>query len=268
MMLVCRSAASAVSYSTETKFTKYPGNVDDAIKYLALNGAEARGAQAKAARETECCPMALSRAIAALKACEQWEAHVESIRAAAAPAAATAAAAPTGAPKELDMATPRTLRSQIVSGTDRLGDGRPYGSHGNSWGEYREGHKIGSTAVAAVGVVTRANAAKAAARLKEAGVHVSETTLYTAAKEAPGVTANRMGAKPKIPDSLVKQLRDVVVEIRELGAPELKSMLIAEINARIRGTAAGRRVPERDHPRSVLQLARSIGSIYRSHEAS
>eukprot|EP00966_Prymnesium_polylepis_P320688 7377063-Prymnesium_polylepis.1 len=88
------SAASAVSYSTETNFTKYPGNVDDAIKFLALNGSEARGAQAKAAAHADCCPMKLSRAITALKDCEQWEAHLASVRAAAAaepPAAGTAA---------------------------------------------------------------------------------------------------------------------------------------------------------------------------------
>eukprot|EP00966_Prymnesium_polylepis_P323948 7380074-Prymnesium_polylepis.1 len=180
-MRVCRSAAHAVSYSIETKFT-YSGNVDDAIKYLALNGSEVRGVQAAAAAHAKCCPMKLSRAIKALKECEQWEPHLASIRAAAAtepPAAGTAAAAATGdAPKQLEMATPRSLRTDIASRANRLGDGRPYGSHGNTWGEYREGHKIGSSVVAAVGVVTRANAAKAAARLQEAGVHISESTLH------------------------------------------------------------------------------------------
>eukprot|EP00966_Prymnesium_polylepis_P323949 7380074-Prymnesium_polylepis.2 len=52
-----------------------------------------------------------------------------------------------------------------------------------------------------------------------------------------------MGAPPKIPDSFVAVMRNVVVEVRELGAPELKSMLMAEINARIRGTPLAAEYP-------------------------
>eukprot|EP00966_Prymnesium_polylepis_P320890 7377242-Prymnesium_polylepis.1 len=55
-----RRAATDVTYTAETQITQYPGSVDDAIKYMALNGSEARGAQAKAAGEARCCPMKLS----------------------------------------------------------------------------------------------------------------------------------------------------------------------------------------------------------------
>eukprot|EP00966_Prymnesium_polylepis_P150544 3477440-Prymnesium_polylepis.1 len=56
------------------------------------------------------------------------------------------------------MPTPTSLGIQIKSAANRLGDGRPYGNQGNTWGEYREGFKISTDAVAKVGVVTRANA--------------------------------------------------------------------------------------------------------------
>lgn len=129
--------------------------------------------------------------------------------------------------------TRRTDRAKA----DRLGDGRPYGNKGNSWGEYREGHKIATAAIAATGRVTRANAAAASARLAEAGVQISRSTLEQAAKQAPGESPVRMGDQHlKLPQGFVEEGRKIVLEMRELGVPNLKCMVMAELNAMIAGT--------------------------------
>eukprot|EP00966_Prymnesium_polylepis_P306287 7077752-Prymnesium_polylepis.1 len=135
------------------------------------------------------------------------------------------------------MPTPNSLGAQIARGANRLGDGRPYGSKGNSWGEYREGHKIATTAIAAAGPVTRANSIAASARLAEAGVQISRSTLEQAAKQAPGKSPVRMGEQTlKLPQGFVDEGRKIVLEMRELGMPNLKCMLKAELNTMIKGT--------------------------------
>ena len=135
------------------------------------------------------------------------------------------------------MPTPNSLGAQITRQANRLGDGRPYGSKGNSWGEYREGHKIATAAIAAAGRVTRANAAAASARLAEAGVQISRSTLEQAAKQAPGESPVRMGDQHlKLPQGFVEEGRKIVLEMRELGVPNLKCMVMAELNAMIEGT--------------------------------
>ena len=201
----------------------HKGTPDEAITYMLVHKVKA----AEACRKVDFCKMKLSRCIQELKESGQWEEHCADLLGHAQRMNACTPTAEAPAAAELEMATPRSLGAAIASGASRLGDGRPYGGHGNTWGEYREGHKIGSAAVAKVGVVTRANAKKASERLAEAGVHISETVLYTAAKAAPGATPNRLGPPPKIPDSLVKAIREVVAEMRALKAPELKSMVMA-----------------------------------------
>ena len=109
------------------KAQKHSGTVDDGIKHVVLNG----GSQAGAARTVDCCPMALSRAISALKDAGARDEHVADIVTAASPAG--------GRQKGLlDMPSPGSLGQQIKGGATRLGDGRPYGGKGNTWGEYRE----------------------------------------------------------------------------------------------------------------------------------
>lgn len=153
--------------------------VDAAMRHWVLNG----GSYAAACRATGCHEMALGRAIKALKTAGLYDDHIRDIRASA------AALGEEGGPAPLvDMPTPRSLGAKIQAGVNRIGDGRPYGSKGNSWGEYREGHKIGTSAIASPGPVTRAKAEAAAERLKEAGVQISASTLFTAAKAAPGAT--------------------------------------------------------------------------------
>jgi hypothetical protein len=128
---VCRRSAEVCYAETASKQSKFPGNPDDAIVYLATRG----GSQAQAAREAQCCPMKLNRAISALKDCGVWETHIAEIRSrAAAPPSATSEKKRQG---ELEMPSPKSLGAQISRGANRLGDGRPYGSKGNSWGEYR-----------------------------------------------------------------------------------------------------------------------------------
>eukprot|EP00966_Prymnesium_polylepis_P193254 4479310-Prymnesium_polylepis.1 len=135
------------------------------------------------------------------------------------------------------MPTPNSLGVQIVRGATRLGDGRPYGSHGNSWGGYREGWKIATKALAATGRVTRANAEAASARLAEAGVKISRSSLEQGAKRAPGASPVRMGDQTlKLPHGFVEAGRKVVLEMRELDVPNLKCMLKAELNSMISGT--------------------------------
>ena len=107
------------------------GSPDDAVKWLVQHG----GTQSDAARKTGCCPMALSRAIRALKDQGAWEAHVADVR-------ATLDLAEAPAEKDLDLPSPKSLGAQIKSGATRLGDGRPYMGKGGTWGEYREGHKM------------------------------------------------------------------------------------------------------------------------------
>ena len=124
---------------------------------------------AEACRKVDFCKMKLSRCIQELKESGQWEEHCADLLGHAQRMNACTPTAEAPAAAELEMATPRSLGAAIASGAIRLGDGRPYGGHGNTWGEYREGHKIGSAAVAKVGVVTRANAKKASERLAEAG---------------------------------------------------------------------------------------------------
>ena len=118
-----------------------------------------------------------------------------------------------------------------------MGDGRPYGSKGNSWGENREGHKIATAAIAAAGRVSRANSTAASARLAEAGVQINRSTLEQAAKQAPGKSPIRMRDQTlKLPQGFVDEGRKIVLEMRELGVPNLKCMVMAELNAMIEGT--------------------------------
>ena len=227
---MCRSSTAVVSYTEGTLVkTKQTSNeqVDAAIRHWVLHG----GSQAAACRATECDPMRLSRTIADLKSAELLDDHIADIK-------ASAAALEEAGPKPLvDMPTPRSLGAKIQSGANRIGDGRPYGSKGNSWGEYREGHKIGTSAIANPGPVTRAKAEAAAARLQEAGVQIGARTLELAAKKAPGASPPRMGEHScKLPKGFVATGRKVVLEMRELGMPNLKCMLKAELNAMIRGT--------------------------------
>jgi len=142
----------------------HKGTADDGIKHLALNG----GSQAAAARAVDCCEMALGRAIKQLKASGMWDDHIADLRESLQPSPSKRK---TG-DRELEMPTPGSLGVQIKLGANRLGDGRPYGTKGNSWGEYREGSKIGSAALAAAGV-TRENARRVSARLAAAGVKIS-----------------------------------------------------------------------------------------------
>lgn len=183
--------------------------VDAALRHLALNG----GSQAKACSATGCLPMQLSRAIKALRDAGQYDEHMRDIKTAAAQATGvTVSPAPL-----IDMPTPRSLGGQIKSGANRLGDGRPYGSNGNSWGEYREAHKIGTSAIASSGPVTRAKAEAAAERLKQAGVSIGSTTLFMAAKNAPGASPPRMGEhRSKLPKGFLEAGRKLVLEMREL----------------------------------------------------
>ena len=66
-----------------------------------------------------------------------------------------------------------------------MGDGRPIGDSGNTVGEYREAHKLATSAVPAGGG-KKAHARAAAAALEQAGVTIGESTIYKAARVAPG----------------------------------------------------------------------------------
>eukprot|EP00966_Prymnesium_polylepis_P257967 5958953-Prymnesium_polylepis.1 len=195
------------------------------MRYWVING----GSQAKACSETGCCPMRLGRAIKDLKSAELFDAHIADIR---------AAALGEGPKPLVDMPTPGSLGMKIQAGANRPGDGRPYGSKGNSWGEYREGHKIATSAIANAAPVTRAKAEAAAQKLLDAGVRINPETLFNAAKETPGASPPRMGEhRCKLPKGFVEAGRKLVLEMRELNMPNLKCMLKAELNAMIRGTA-------------------------------
>ena len=124
-------------------------------------------------------PVALCRTIIRLKDADAWDDHVIDIM-----KRSNVEPATSGQKRDLDMPTPKSLSKQIKAGANRLGDGRPYCSKGNTWGEYREGLKIGSAAVAAAGGSV-ANAVAASERLAEAGVHIGKSTLHAAAKKAP-----------------------------------------------------------------------------------
>jgi len=222
-----RRSSTALSSYAETKqfnINQYSGTVDAAIEHFVREG----GAQAAAARAVDCCPVALHRAINKMKEAGVWDDHMADIR---------AGAEPSGKKKpELDMPTPGALARQIKAGANRLGDGRPYGSKGNTWGEWREGTKIATAAIAAAGV-TVPIAKRASARLAEAGVVIGKTTLYNGAKDAPGKTPVKMGDQSlKLPHSFIEAGRKVVLEHRELGLPNLKCMILAELNAMIKGT--------------------------------
>ena len=162
-----------------TKINSWTGSADDGIEHFVLHG----GSQAAAASAVDCCPKALNRAIADLKKEEAWDAHVADILARkkesstgnSAGSSGSQAADDSARKRELEMPTPNSLGKQIKSSATRLGDGRPYGSKGNSWGEYREGHKIGTAAVKEAGI-TMANAMRASARLAEAGVRIGTRT--------------------------------------------------------------------------------------------
>ena len=150
---------SPISYAEPGKsLSQHEGTADDAIRRMVLYGET----QATAARTADCCPMMLSRAIKGLKEAGMWEEHAADVLAAAVPVSPSKA---TKGSATIDMPTPASLAAQIKAGTDRLGDGRPYGNSGHSWGEYREGWKIATSAIAKAGPVTRANAEAASAKL-------------------------------------------------------------------------------------------------------
>ncbi len=208
-----------------TKVKSHSGTTDEAIEYFVLHGCSQRAA----ADKTDCCVVALGRAITALKEGGSWDEHVMDIHGRAKQPAV-------GQKRELDMPTPTSLGKQIKAGTNRLGDGRPYGGKGNTWGEYREGHKIATSAIATAGV-SKPNAQAASSRLAAAGVSIGKTTLLEAAKAAPGKTPVKMGDQAlKLPRSFIEAGRKVVQEMRELTVPNLKCMVKAELNAMIRGT--------------------------------
>ena len=172
--LLCRRA-SAVDYAEPKKQSGYKGSPDDALAVLAH---APHTPQTAAAREANCCPMELSRTICALKNEGLYEEHFAALRAPGA-----AAAAPAAAPGILP--SPNSLKEKIKAGANRLGDRRPIGDSGNTVGEYREAHKLATSAVAAGGG-KKAHARAAAAALEQAGVTIGESTFYKAAREAPG----------------------------------------------------------------------------------
>jgi hypothetical protein len=178
-----RAAPQPGAMMEVTKITKYSGTVDEAIEYLVVHG----GSQAAAAREKDCDPVALCRTIIRLKDADAWDDHVIDIM-----KRSNVEPATSGQKRDLDMPTPKSLGKQIKAGANRLGDGRPYCSKGNTWGEYREGLKIGSAAVAAAGGSV-ANAVAASERLAEAGVHIGKSTLHAAANEGARRVAGQDG---------------------------------------------------------------------------
>ena len=107
--------------------------MDEAIEHMVLRGCK----QAQAARDADCCPMALSRGINKLKESGHWDDHVLDIAKHAAESGRQQEKK-----RELEMPTPGSLGKQIKASSTRLGDGWAYGGKGNMWGEYREGHKI------------------------------------------------------------------------------------------------------------------------------
>jgi hypothetical protein len=216
-----------MSYTEPTRMRLHEGTVDEAIEHYVLHG----GTQTDAANG-RCDAGQLSRAIKALKEANAWDDHVADI------ISRRGAEKPEGSreKRELEMPTPRSLGKMIKSAPDRLGDGRPYGSKGNTWKEYREGHKLATSAVAEAGV-SIPHAKRASARLAEAGIHIGKTVLYEGAKNAPGKTPVRMGNQSlKLPDSFIEAGRKVVIEMRDLNQPNLKCMVKAELNSMIRGT--------------------------------
>eukprot|EP00966_Prymnesium_polylepis_P173171 4005380-Prymnesium_polylepis.1 len=190
---------------------------------------------AKAARKADCCPMALSRAISRLKDAKVYETHMDELRARHAQQLTDSMQTRT---RKLEMASPSSLGKQIKSGATRLRDGRPYGGKGNSWGEYREGWKIGTQAIRDIGEhFTQADAREASEKLEAAGVHIGARTcsLWNGAKEAPGATPVKMGKQiQKLPDGFVEAGRKIVLEMREKDLPNLKCMLKAELNAMLK----------------------------------
>ena len=156
---------------------EHKGTVDQGIEHLLVHGLDlVHGGQAAAARAIDCCPVALNRAIKRLKDAGAWEEHASDVLQTYRRANPDKSLAASGK-RVLKMPTPRSLGKQIKEGANRLGDGRPYGGKGNTWGERREGHKIATNAIAAAGV-TVANAAVASERLAEAGVRISTRTLF------------------------------------------------------------------------------------------
>jgi hypothetical protein len=103
-----------------------------------------------AAAAKDCCPIALGRAIKRLKDAGVWDDHVTDIQSRA--PVMVQIADEGGSKRELEMPTPNALSKKVKAGASRLGDGRPYGGKGNTWGEYRECWKIGTAAVADAGV--------------------------------------------------------------------------------------------------------------------
>uniref|UniRef100_A0A6T7ZU73 Uncharacterized protein n=1 Tax=Prymnesium polylepis TaxID=72548 RepID=A0A6T7ZU73_9EUKA len=110
------SRRSSVRHTTPVSYAEpkgksipqYAGTSDDGIKHFLLYG----GSQAAAARAVDCCPVALNRAIHALKQQDAWDDHIADIKAHHAPSPSKAAKP---AKPALEMPTPTSLGIQRKS---------------------------------------------------------------------------------------------------------------------------------------------------------
>ena len=168
--------------------------------------------QAQAARDTDVFPVRLHRHIKEPKKSCAFDMFMELARAergepelAPAPVASDAATPP--APP-----SPTALKSTLEGRVHRLGDGRPYGTHG-SVGMYREGVKE-VTLLMKAEVLTPSGKA-ASMLLKEVGVTVGVRTLHDLAKEQPGKSPQRTGDPTRLAPETEASLREYVLTLRE-----------------------------------------------------
>ena len=205
--------------------------------------------QAKACRETDVCPMKLSRHIKDLKQSNVYTSFLDAIvKEIEAELAATPPPAPAPAAAEPGAVPPPTppsaaeLLEMVRARATRLGDGRPFGAHGTV-GEYRETVKA-VTKLMDDKVLTPSG--KTGSKLAaEIGVKIGPRRLHDLAKKAPGESPPSSAAPLKLGKETEHSLREYIMTLeREADIVETKEMIKSEINNTIAGTPLALTFPD------------------------